>query len=191
MLHILKALLTLIKLKSNRTGAAQSVLGSVRARHNDIQQIERTLIELNQLFQDLAEAVVLQEAPIQQTEVQTTNVLQDTEQGNVQLDKGIKSAGRARKLRKWCFFIIVLIGKCKHGFSDVHILMFSSSLHTCTRSRTGLRVKVSFLKPFLPMFLLTDTKKMIELETTTTMEIELLQHESFELYSGGQCGGLG
>jgi len=87
------------------------VLGSVRARHNDIQQIERTLIELSQLFQDLAEAVVLQEAPMQQTAAQTEDVLKDTEQGNVQLDKGIKSASNARKLRKWCFFIIVLIGK--------------------------------------------------------------------------------
>jgi syntaxin 1B/2/3 len=52
---------------------------------------------------------VLQEAPIQQTEQQTTNVLQDTEQGNVQLDRATKSAARARKLRKWCFIIIVLI----------------------------------------------------------------------------------
>jgi len=114
-------ILTCTQLKSNRTGAAQSVLGSVRARHNDIQQIERTLIELNQLFQDLAEAVVLQEAPIQQTEVQTTNVLQDTEQGNVQLDKGIKSASRARKMRKWCFFIIVAIGKCYGDYDSFKI----------------------------------------------------------------------
>jgi len=31
------------------------------------------------------------------------------EVGNKQLDKGIDSATRARKLRKWCFLIIVLI----------------------------------------------------------------------------------
>jgi len=101
--------LTNAQLKSNRTGAAQSVLGSVRARHNDIQRIEKTLIELGQLFQDLAEAVVLQDAPIQQTEQQAEVARTQLEDGNRQLDTGIKSATRARKLRKWCFIIIILI----------------------------------------------------------------------------------
>lgn len=81
----------------------------MRARHNDIQQIEKTLIELNQLFQDLAEAVVLQEAPIQQTEQQTTRVKEDTEAGNKHLQVGIKHARNRRKLKWWCFFIVVLI----------------------------------------------------------------------------------
>lgn len=91
--------LTYFQLKSNRTGAAQSVLGSVRARHNDIQQIERTLIELNQLFQDLAEAVVLQEEPIKTVDETADKTRTELEGGNVQLDRGIKSAKRARKLR--------------------------------------------------------------------------------------------
>jgi syntaxin 1B/2/3 len=81
----------------------------VRARHNDIQKIERTLIELNQLMEDLATAVVLQEEPIQQTEQHTANVQKDTEAGNVQLDKGIEHAKRARKLKWWLFWIVVLI----------------------------------------------------------------------------------
>lgn len=97
------------QLKSNRTGAATSVLGSVRARHNDIQQIERTLVELNILFQQLAEQVILQEAPVQATEIATDNVKKDTEKGNEHLEKGVKSARRARKLKWWCFFIVVLI----------------------------------------------------------------------------------
>lgn len=85
------------------------MLGAVRARHNDIQQIERTLIELNQLFQDLAEAVLLQDAAVQQTEQQTEHVKRDTEAGNVQLDKGIASARRARKIKWIAFIVIVLI----------------------------------------------------------------------------------
>ncbi|KAK5115364.1 hypothetical protein LTR62_001564 [Meristemomyces frigidus] len=96
-------------LKSNRTATASTVLGAVRARHNDIQKIERTLLELNILMEDLATAVVLQEAPIQQTEIATANVQKDTEAGNVQLDKGIKSARNARKLKWWLFFIVLLI----------------------------------------------------------------------------------
>lgn len=96
-------------LKTNRTATASTVLGAVRARHNDIQRIERTLLELNQLFQDLAEAVVVQEPMIQQAEQHTENVKNDTEAGNVQLDKGIKSAKNARRLKWWLFWIIVLI----------------------------------------------------------------------------------
>jgi syntaxin 1B/2/3 len=96
------------QLKSNRTGHATSVLGSVRARHNDIQRIEKTLIELHQLFQDLAEQVEIQDTMVQQTEQQTDNVKTDTEAANVQLTKGIASARRARKL-KWCLFITILL----------------------------------------------------------------------------------
>ncbi|KAF2238045.1 t-SNARE [Viridothelium virens] len=96
-------------LKSNRTGAATSVLGAVRARHNDIQQIEKTLYELNSLFEQLAEQVILQEPAVKSTEEGTQNVLQDTENANVQLDKGIKSARRARRLKWITLGIVVLI----------------------------------------------------------------------------------
>ena len=97
------------QLKSNRTGTATSVLGAVRARHNDILHIERTLQELNQLFQDLAEAVVIQEPAVQAAEEQTQNVVKDTEQANTQLTKGVDHARRARKLKWWALFIGVLI----------------------------------------------------------------------------------
>jgi len=100
---------TIPQLKTNRTATASTVLGAVRARHNDIQKIERTLISLNQLMEDLATAVVLQEAPIQQTEESTANVQKDTEAGNVQLDKGITHARNARKMKWWLFWIVVLI----------------------------------------------------------------------------------
>ncbi|KAK6428047.1 hypothetical protein LTR95_015816, partial [Oleoguttula sp. CCFEE 5521] len=96
-------------LKSNRSATANTVLGAVRARHNDIQKIERTMLELQQLMEDLASTIVLQDAPIQQIEQHTENVKHDTEAGNVQLDKGITSAKRARKLKWWCFFICIAI----------------------------------------------------------------------------------
>jgi syntaxin 1B/2/3 len=46
---------------------------------------------------------------IQQAEQHTENVKKDTEAGNVQLDKGIKSARNARKLKWWCLLIVVII----------------------------------------------------------------------------------
>lgn len=99
----------MLQLKTNRTATASTVLGAVRARHNDIQKIEKTMLELQALMEDLASAVVLQDEPIQQTEQHTENVKNDTEAGNVQLDKGIEHARRARKLKWWCFFIVLAI----------------------------------------------------------------------------------
>jgi syntaxin 1B/2/3 len=72
-------------------------------------QIEKTLQELNQLFQDLAEAVVIQEPAVQAAEEQTDHVVKDTEQANVQLTKGVDHARRARKLKWWAFFIVLFI----------------------------------------------------------------------------------
>ncbi|CAN9244263.1 t-SNARE [Alternaria alternata] len=96
-------------LKSNRSGQASSVLGAVRARHNDIQRIEKTMGELALLFTQLNEQVVYQEPIIQRTEEQTVQVKDDTENANKQLDEGIKSARRARRLKWWILLTVVLI----------------------------------------------------------------------------------
>ncbi len=58
---------------------------------------------------ELATQIVLQDEPIQQAEQATTRVKDDTEAGNVQLDKATASARRARKLKWWCFFIVLAI----------------------------------------------------------------------------------
>jgi len=96
-------------LKSNRSGQASSVLGAVRARHNDIQRIEKTMGELALLFTQLNEQVVYQEPIIQRTEEQTVQVKDDTENANKQLDEGIKSARRARRLKWWILLTVILI----------------------------------------------------------------------------------
>lgn len=67
------------------------------------------MIELNQLMEDMATAVILQEEPVQQTEQKAQEVYKDTEQGVQHLNKAEKSAKRARKLKWWCFAIVVLI----------------------------------------------------------------------------------
>lgn len=101
--------LTPFQLKTNRSGQANSVLGAVRARHNDIQRIEKTLGELALLFQQLNEQVVYQEEQVTQVEQQTEGVTQDTKHANTQLDQGIKSARRARKLKWWTLVVVLLI----------------------------------------------------------------------------------
>lgn len=96
-------------LKSNRSGQASSVLGAVRVRHNDIQRIEQTLGELAHLFTELNEVVVIQGETVGAIEDQTVHVKDDTERANQQLNQGIKSARRARKLKWWALGVFVLI----------------------------------------------------------------------------------
>ncbi|KAF2462109.1 t-SNARE [Lineolata rhizophorae] len=96
-------------LKSNRTGHANSVLGAVRARHNDIQRINKTLEELAQLFEAMNEAVVLQGEQVDQVADAGQKTLEHTEQGNVELTKGVEHARRARKLKWWTLAVVVAI----------------------------------------------------------------------------------
>jgi syntaxin 1B/2/3 len=85
------------------------VLGAVRARHNDIQKIEQTLLELNSLFEQLAEQVIIQDPAVKTTEEGTANVLQDTERAGKQLDEANKSARRRRRLKWYTLLVVVLI----------------------------------------------------------------------------------
>lgn len=96
-------------LKSNRSGQANSVLGAVRARHNEISEIEKTMVQLAQLFNQLNEAVVLQNPQVEQAEQKTEAVLEEGKQANVQLDKGIDNIRRRNRLRRWTLFIFILI----------------------------------------------------------------------------------
>jgi len=96
-------------MNSDRRGQAQSALSNVRQRHAAIQQIEKTMLELQQLFQDLDAIVMEQEPMVQNVEQRAMDTHENLEQGNVQLDRGIASARAARK-KKWiCFGICVAI----------------------------------------------------------------------------------
>lgn len=96
-------------MNSDRRGQAQSALSNVRERHAAIQQIERTMLELQQLFQDLDSVVVQQDTMVQNVESKAMDTSDNLEQGNVQVDRAITSARAARK-KKWiCFGICVAI----------------------------------------------------------------------------------
>ena len=97
------------KLKTNRSAQSTSVLSSVRARHNDIQNIEKTLIELSALFTELAAVVEADDQRVQQIDEHGEQTVTDLEGGNVHVGKAIKSARNARKLKWWCLGIAILI----------------------------------------------------------------------------------
>ena len=87
-------------LNSDRRGQAQSTLRNVQQRHDAIQQIERTMIELSQLFQDLDAMVVQQDVQIVQVEQKAEETTGHLEAANVHVGKAVVSARAARK-KKW------------------------------------------------------------------------------------------
>ncbi|KAH7026179.1 t-SNARE [Microdochium trichocladiopsis] len=96
-------------LRSNRAGQAASVLGNVRARHNELQRIEQTLMELASMFQDLAMLVEQQDVAVVAAEQNAENTTKHLEEGNQHVKKGIISAQNARKYKWWCLLVVVLI----------------------------------------------------------------------------------
>lgn len=101
--------LTTLQLRTNRTGQATSALGNVRARHNELQQIEQTLIELASMFQDLAVLVEQQDVAVEAAHENAENTTKWTEEGNAHVGKGIKSARNTRKWKWWCLLVVILI----------------------------------------------------------------------------------
>lgn len=92
-------------MQSNRRGQAQSALSAVQSRHDEIQKIERQMIELAQLFEDMERLVVEQEAAVTNIEMKGEEVVVNMDKGNEQLTSGIKSARNARKWKWWCLGI--------------------------------------------------------------------------------------
>ncbi|KAI2638979.1 t-SNARE [Hypomontagnella submonticulosa] len=96
-------------LRTNRAGQASSVLGAVRARHNELQRIEKTLIELASMFQDLAILVEQQEPYVEQAEQNAENTTKYIDEGNTHVKKGIVHARNRRKLKWWCLIVTIAI----------------------------------------------------------------------------------
>lgn len=102
-------ILTIMQLKSNRTGQASSVLGAVRARHNELQKIEATLTELAAMFADMAQIVEAQDPVIEHTEQNAQQTAEDVDKANDQIDKANEHARRRRRNKWYCLLIVVLI----------------------------------------------------------------------------------
>jgi len=96
-------------LKSNRSGQASSVLGAVRARHNELQRIEATLTDLAAMFADMAQIVEAQDPVIEHTEQNAIKTAEDVDKGNTEIDKANEHARRRNRLKWWCLLVVVLI----------------------------------------------------------------------------------
>ncbi|KAI7903376.1 t-SNARE [Cokeromyces recurvatus] len=94
--------------QSNRSGQAKAVLSEVQSRHDDIKRIEKTILELHQLFIDMQMMVEQQSETIQQIEQHAESTVIDLEQGAKDIDKAILSAKKTRA-KKWICFVIFII----------------------------------------------------------------------------------
>ncbi|KAH6672475.1 SNARE domain-containing protein [Halenospora varia] len=96
-------------LQGDRRGQSQSALRAVQSRHDEIQKIERQMIELAELFQDMENLVVQQEVAVTNIEMKGEEVVENMDKGNEQIGVAIKSAKNARKWKWWCLGITLLI----------------------------------------------------------------------------------
>lgn len=96
-------------LNSDRRGQAQTTLRSVQQRHDAIQQIEKTMMELAELFQNLDAIVVQQEPMIMNIEEKAEETHTHMVQANEHLGAATVSARAARRKKWWCLLICILI----------------------------------------------------------------------------------
>ncbi|KAI8377801.1 t-SNARE [Radiomyces spectabilis] len=95
-------------MQSNRKGQAKAVLSEVQHRHDDIKKIEKTILELHQLFVDMQTLVEHQGETLDTIEKHAETVVEDLEKGVEHVDKAIQSA-KSTRAKKWCCFFIFLI----------------------------------------------------------------------------------
>ncbi|KAK4241007.1 t-SNARE [Achaetomium macrosporum] len=96
-------------LRTNRSGQASAVLGAVRARHNDLVKIEKSILELLDLLDILNQQIVQQGAVVEQIADQAEKTTGHLNKANEEIEQGVRSARRARKLKWWCLGVVVLI----------------------------------------------------------------------------------
>ncbi|KAI9230959.1 MAG: t-SNARE [Piptocephalis tieghemiana] len=98
-------------LQTTRYGEARRALEEVQERHEDIKKIERTIMELHDLFQEMNIAVEEQGAMLNNIEHNVENTAHYNETTVKHIDKAIVSRKKTRK-RLWCcciFGVILLI----------------------------------------------------------------------------------
>lgn len=96
-------------MSSARSSNAQSTLGAVKARHAEIQRIEQTLVELVQLFEEMAREVEAAEPVIAKVEEHTEQAQQDLVKANVELVVAKKHAWNTRRNKWICLGVVLLI----------------------------------------------------------------------------------
>ena len=92
-------------LQSDRRGQSRSALSAVQNRHEAIKKIERQMVELAELFQDMNALVVQQEEAVVNIETKGEEVVEHLDKGTQHMGKAVTSARNARKWKWYCLGI--------------------------------------------------------------------------------------
>ena len=84
----------------NRAEQANRVLGAVKQRHQEILQVERSLLEMIQLLNDMKEMLNEQGAMVEVIDVQAEQAAGDMVKANEELEVAVTTARKTRK-KKW------------------------------------------------------------------------------------------
>ncbi|KAI5795191.1 t-SNARE [Geopyxis carbonaria] len=110
-------------LRGNRRGEARSALQEVQNRHNEIQKIEKTIIELATLFNEMEQLVAEQETMVEHIDQQGEEVQENVGKAQEEIGQAVEKARSRRRKKWWCMLIV---RKCNSLFS--HLLLFSFTL---------------------------------------------------------------
>ncbi|ESZ93143.1 syntaxin-like protein [Sclerotinia borealis F-4128] len=94
---------------SNRQGQVNTTLNAVRDRNEAIKKIEQDIIQIAELFSEMENLVVQQEAAVVNIEMKGEEVVDNMDKGVQQIDTAIVSA-KSRNRKKWyCLAVCVII----------------------------------------------------------------------------------
>jgi syntaxin 1B/2/3 len=83
-------------MQNTRSGQAKAVLTEVQTRHDDIKRIQKTILELAQLFEDMQMMVEQQGETIDQIEDNAETTQADIEKGDQHINRAIVLARSTR-----------------------------------------------------------------------------------------------
>ncbi|OMH79865.1 Syntaxin-like protein psy1 [Zancudomyces culisetae] len=95
-------------MNSSRVTNARMVLREVEERQKDIARLERTIVELSEMFNEINMMVEKQQEMIDVVEAAAEETNANTQYAAVEVDKAIVSRRSSRK-KLWCLFIFFLI----------------------------------------------------------------------------------
>ncbi|KAH8549921.1 t-SNARE [Umbelopsis sp. PMI_123] len=95
-------------MQQQRSGQARAVLSEVQNRHVDIKKIERTILELHELFIQMNMLVENQGEMLKEIDMHAQDTVIQLDEGNKHVDNAISSA-RATRKKKWFCVILVII----------------------------------------------------------------------------------
>lgn len=95
---------------AGRQNQSKAVLSEVQNRHTDIKHIEKTIVELHQLFMDMQMMVQQQGETLNTIDQHAETTAVQLKEGNTFLTKAIATA-KSTRAKKWCCFFLC-IGIC-------------------------------------------------------------------------------